>query len=419
MSGSKKHSEDGAEEKKAEMELTADELKLIKQFESGKDLDEKAVKDAIQITDKKYEWFISNMYDIDPVLGLVWKDYEQVSKQRKVVFFLLKQIGSNLFKGKSVMNIAFPVTIMDHETVLERIAKTYIHLPAFAEKLVKEKDPVEKMKIFSSYAISCIYPSVKQPKPFNAPTGETLQGYLGTPEYTINCEQLSYSPSQTAVYIDCPWCTISTIRRFDISTYPNSAKGTTGGRQIIKLKDEKNTTYLIKRIPEGVVGGLLVGKRTMTHEGYLDIKDITNKIYAQVRFNPEKQGFFEKLFNKTKATRSDFFKGFITRNKALLKDESRKAFYSKDMICYLEGQWLEYLIIDGDFYWQLGREMPSKLITVPDPLPSDSTFRSDLRLLNENKLDEAQKAMEDIEELQRKDQKLRADGEKIAKANKK
>lgn len=47
---------------------------------------------------------------------------EIVAIQRGVVNKLIKKIGSNLFSGKSVMSISFPVCVFSHYSMLQRCA---------------------------------------------------------------------------------------------------------------------------------------------------------------------------------------------------------------------------------------------------------------------------------------------------------
>ena len=49
--------------------------------------------------------------------GLILRDKEMISRQDKVIGYLIKKMGSNLIKGKSVMNISLPVTIFDKRTL--------------------------------------------------------------------------------------------------------------------------------------------------------------------------------------------------------------------------------------------------------------------------------------------------------------
>ena len=299
--------------------------------------------------------------------------------------------------------------------MLQRVAWVYGYLPMYAEKIMKTDDPLEKLKFYLSFSIASLYGNLQQKKPLNPLWGETFQGYLGSSKYKIYCEQISHHPPMSQITIDCPLFTLNATHYIEASTYPNSIKITTTGKHIITFKDKDQTTFELKEHPEGYVGGLAIGQRTLSYTGFMLIEDVKNKVYAQARFNPDKQGMLEKLFSKTKATRSDFFKGIITKNPELLKDASRKAFYSKDMISYFEGEWLEYIIIDGEHYWELGKGFPVDIIGVAEPLPSDSTLRPDIGPLAKKDNETTQKAKGTLENNQRSDRKLRTEFKKAEK----
>jgi hypothetical protein len=303
---------------------------------------------------------------------------------------------------------------MEPFTMLQRLALVYSYLPAFNERFAT-KDPLERMKHYIGFSTACLHISLQQKKPFNPIWGETYQGYIGDERFKVYCEQTCHHPPVCSIILDTPVLTLTATHKVEARTYPNSVRVKSLGKQKIVFKDEAKTTYILKINPDVYITGLVLGKREVRYENVIEIKDKTNKLYVQARFNPEKQGFFEKMFSKTKATRSDFFKGFITKNKELLKDTSRKAFYSKDMISYFEGQWLEYVIIDGDTYWELGREMPSKLISAPNHLESDSVNRPDLQLLLKGDEAGGQKMKDELEDIQRKDRKLREPYDKLNK----
>ena len=390
-----------------EEKLTAEELKIMKALESGKFTVEKAVEEDMAIKGKdNLKWYLENDYDISPTQGLVWKDYPMISKQRGVVFHLIKQVGANLLKGKSIMSVSLPISIMQPLTLLQRTADAFCYLPCFAERLATN-DPVERLKHCIALLVSSLHLSLDQRKPLNPVLGETYQGYFGSDKFSVYCEQISHHPPISNIIIDCPVLTMYLSRNIEARTYPNSAtiKSNDTGKTV--FKDAQNTTYKVLSSPDLKIGGVMMGNRTVSYQGFLTMADETNKLYAQIRFDPEKQGFFEKVFKKTEGHRSDFFKGFITKNQALLKDESRKAFYSKDIIAYMEGNWLENIKIDGDVYWEIGKEEPASLIDAKVSLDSDSTKRPDAIALKQNKEEEAQNHKEELEDIQRKDRKLR------------
>ena len=51
--------------------------------------------------------------------GLIYTNYDLIEKQRSVAGYLIKTIGLNLIKGKSVMNISLPINIFDTRSILE------------------------------------------------------------------------------------------------------------------------------------------------------------------------------------------------------------------------------------------------------------------------------------------------------------
>lgn len=51
--------------------------------------------------------------------GLIFTNTETIEKQRSVAGYLIKNIGLNLIKGKSIMNVSLPINIFDTRTILE------------------------------------------------------------------------------------------------------------------------------------------------------------------------------------------------------------------------------------------------------------------------------------------------------------
>ena len=73
----------------------------------------------------------------------------------------------------------------------------------------------------------------------------------------------------------------------------------------------------------------------------------------------------------------------------------------------IEGEWTRYLKIDGKEYWKQENLNLPDLEKMEFTLPSDSTYREDLILLKNGMEDYAQQAKTELEEIQRKDRKLR------------
>lgn len=85
------------------------------------------------------------------------------------------------------------------------------------------------------------------------------------------------------------------------------------------------------------------------------------------------------------------------------------------------GSWLEYLEFDGKVYWTVNDEIPQWHLPNSDRvrddlreclLPSDSSYRPDLKALIEKDMLKAEKEKNELEVVQRRDKHLRQECEK-------
>lgn len=68
----------------------------------------------------EYDKLFIDEYEIKPGSDEIkYLNTEVIERSRAVAGYLLKSIGSNLMKGKSIMNISLPINIFDHRTLLE------------------------------------------------------------------------------------------------------------------------------------------------------------------------------------------------------------------------------------------------------------------------------------------------------------
>ena len=97
----------------------------------------------------------------------------------------------------------------------------------------------------------------------------------------------------------------------------------------------------------------------------------------------------------------------------LIRDEIDKSGckHSKDKkaTSYAEitGSWLHEVVIDNEVFWRREDYQLFQIYEMEFKLPSDSTLRKDLKLFIEGKEEEAQVEKEKMEEMQRRDRKLR------------
>lgn len=152
------------------------------------------------------------------------------------------------------------------------------------------------------------------------------------------------------------------------------------------------------------------------------ITDHINKLEVVATYNPPKQegggGMFKSFKSKLWGGKKDEKEQL---SDAVLIQIYQKALNgsSKERVVVAEGSgsWLEYIQFDGKVYWTVEDDKPEWLVVndkeaVPSHLqdillPSDSQLRADMGPLKAHDYEEAEKQKTAMEELQRKDKRLR------------
>ena len=254
-------------------------------------------------------------------------------------------------------------------------------------------------------------------KPFNPILGETFQGYFkdGT---RIYCEHISHHPPIASYLIEGP--TEYAFRMYGSVEFKGSLKGAGNilyinfdGANYIEFPDGHK--YVV-HYPLTKLSGLMWGARTVNIEGISTIDDLSNGNKAIVVFDP-KVPRFDSTIKPTN------FEGIIYKsngNQQKKKIESLSDISNVDEeICEVYGDTLNELIIDGETFWIMDREVPYRLYPMPDCLPSDSRYREDLLWLHYEDQKYAQEWKSRLEIQQRQDKKQRMDYEKLRSKGKK
>jgi len=80
---------------------------------------------------------------------------------------MIKKAGAYLYKGKSIMNLSLPASVLDNKSTLQMLADMMGFFPRFINQAVSAKNHIEQMKYVAlsfMFAISC-FPNIQ--KPFN------------------------------------------------------------------------------------------------------------------------------------------------------------------------------------------------------------------------------------------------------------
>uniref|UniRef100_A0A7S3KR93 Uncharacterized protein n=1 Tax=Euplotes crassus TaxID=5936 RepID=A0A7S3KR93_EUPCR len=204
---------------------------------------------------------------------------------------------------------------------------------------------------------------------------------------------------------------------FEAQTGFSTITGIKMGYIAIHFPDMDNTIRFTE-FPIGEIHGLMKGTRTYDYTKTLKAEDETNGLYAECVFNPDKKGWFKRMFGSSQKTNHDYFDGVITDSKDFSYKSNRdevekmKKKHKIEVFARFEGNWTNSLCVDDAQVWNYHSLRPYKLNYINNPLPSDGRFRTDLIALLNHDFSKAQEQKDELENIQRNDRKLRKQANK-------
>ena len=359
-----------------------------------------------------YEQMIFNDYErtnYEP--GLIYLDEVDKSKISRGVTWLLKKIGSTILAGQSVMSISLPVFVFDKRTLHEVFACEHRGAPYYLSHAAHATDKYERMKWMVVYVISQFYISSFQIKPFNPILGETFQCKIGNMNFYS--EQTANHPITSNFYCfdDEGLYKIHGYILTYASTGANSVTAKKKGKYEVTFKD--GTNYRIY-LPYAYITGITMGKRLYNYTEKMCIVDNTNKLCACVQMNPDKVGYWKSWFTSKQQTFPDTFIGKVVKlEDVVLSDDSKHQIKDNAVeFVNIKGEWTDHCSFDDEVYWNVN---DNKLFTINEvgyKCPSDGRYRKDLIELIKGNEEQSQIEKEAMENIQRRDRKLRAEWKK-------
>jgi hypothetical protein len=242
-------------------------------------------------------------------------------------------------------------------------------------------DDVERMKYVIVATVSNWYKSTVFLKPLNPIWGETYEMMWedGSHEYV---EQTSHHPpcSNFIIYGPNNNYKFSGYLNFKSNAWINSMKLTNTGKRCVDFKDG---THIDFNYCNDQYSNTFYGILRDENIGDVEWNDVTHGITAKM-----------SLGGSAKSALSDYFEGEI-------KDKD------DNVLCSFTGSYLSHIDFDGKRYWDIRRNIDIQEFPIKDQIKSSSIYRPDSLLLYEKKLDEAQEAKNNLEEIQRRDRRLR------------
>ena len=351
------------------------------------------------------EWKIDYVNSPDKP-GLLYINEEAKNKIYKTFTFLITKFGKNLFEGKSIINVSFPIFLYDKRSYAQVFAYEHKLAPYFLSKASLCKDKMEKFKYVITHLFAFLHISTIQTQPFKPVVGETFQCRIGNFVLYIENTTSNSLANNFYGYDDDKNYKIYGYQISDISTMPNSVIASKLGKYFIEFKD--GSKYLL-RLPNITLEGISMGDRTFNYTEKIVIYDLNNNLCAYIEMNPEEVSFFKSFFKK-KNTFPDYFKGDIVESKFVKMDEKgcnhilNKGYKS---LCKIEGEWTSYIKFDDIEYWDIEDYQLIQMYHYGYLLPSDSSLRLDLINFIKDDQEKSQIEKEKIEADAEKDINLR------------
>ena len=225
------------------------QLKIEKNEKSVEDIqkevDEKKTKEEPYNFQIKYENEWKNDYvNSTEKEGLLYINEQEKNKIYKTFKFLITEFGKNLFEGKSIINVSFPIFLYDKRAYGQVLAYEMRTLPYFITRACFAKDKIEKLKWIVVHLFSLLHITTIQTQPFKPVLGETFQCKIG--DLFLYVENTKREPLINHFYgfDENKNYKIYGYQISDISTGPNSILASKLGKFYIELKD--GNKYLLR-----------------------------------------------------------------------------------------------------------------------------------------------------------------------------
>lgn len=314
--------------------------------------------------------------------GFALRDQVLCSKLRSAGKEAIYRIGKQILSGKlNLIGIAFPFKCAGKYTMLEALCGMARVNPYIMNAAAMTEDPIERIKLLITAAVSHMEPCNTFEKPLNPLLGETYHAYMedGTQIY---CEQTSHHPPVSHIHIIGPnkLYEFGMYSSYSASASFNSVKVNVIGDKYIIFKDGTRIDW---NNMEDQLNNTLWGTMTRQVVGRQNYKDGTNHISAFIETGAKKV--------------QDYLQGSIMQ-------------YGQE-IYKITGNYNGYLEFNGVRYWDIRETKAFDVIPGPAKtcLESDSRYRIDLLAAKTEGSDSEipQDNKEQLEETQRYDAKLR------------
>ena len=84
-------------------------------------------------------------------------DKEAMERQKGVLVAVVKELTKNIMKGLTIDHMSLPIKIFEPRSSLHRLVDYWSFMPHYLSKAAKLTDPIERVKLVISAAVSSLY----------------------------------------------------------------------------------------------------------------------------------------------------------------------------------------------------------------------------------------------------------------------
>lgn len=354
---------------------------------------------------------------------------EEQEFERQLNWELVKRFTMAIFK-MDITHFSFPVGYNEPRTFVERATDLFSFLiTEYIDKALEQTNPTDRLGYLAAGIIAGFHLYLQQKKPWNPLLGETYVGEWpnGTRMYG---EQTCHHPPVSNMQIIPAHGDWRIDAQFNFAIDAGAIKTNILQHGITKLI-LKDGTVIEWEFPNMAVTGILTGDRIIRIIGPFIMHDKTNNLELFLNVNPsyfEDKSFKSQETDLLKMTPDQVEEKIRKQEEAENENDqnAQKQDIKKFKVTAVQGGIRKTgtdkysVLIHGDYcnkvymndkkLWDIQKDItarPSTQIPDDDLLPSDCRFRIDRGMLIDDKMDEADKAKQLIEELQRHDYRLR------------
>ena len=298
---------------------------------------------------------------------------------------------------KSISSKKFPLIFNEPITTLQKQCESFKNIKILYESFNEEKTE-DKLIYILNYIFSELYEnSCRILKPFNPILGETFEFYDKKNNFRYFSEHVQHKPKDISAF----FCESEKIIIFGDTKFESSFKIMKGAYEIEFLTKIhllfKNQMEFCYNQPKLLLKGIYSGKVFIIYSGeiyiYNNKDDVVCKINIDEDFNVE--GNIYKINNENNPIYN--IKGKWNKNVSYSNGEDEEIFFeTKDKKIYGKTDDLNYSLSDFTLNLNVVNEELKNVLPI-----TDTRLRNDLRLYEENKIEEAEKEKKKLEQFQR------------------